>query len=106
MGPGGMNELVRQASRLRRKMDQVREQLKDHEKRATSAGGKIAVTVSCEGKLRAIEVDPAFLAAEGLELVLDGIVAASNAALAAAEEHVEAEMTKVTGGLAIPGLFG
>jgi DNA-binding YbaB/EbfC family protein len=101
-----MNELMRQASRLRRKMDQVRDELKDKELSATSAGGKVSVTVTCEGKLRAIAVDPEFLACEGLELTLDGVVAAANAALAAAEAHVEAEMSKVTGGIHIPGITG
>ncbi len=99
-----MNELVRQAARMRRKMEKVREELKDHEMSASSAGGKITVTVSCEGKLRRIEVDPAFLATEGLELTLDGVVAAANSALAAAEDHLEAEMSKVTGGIKIPGI--
>jgi len=101
-----MNELMRQASRLRRKMDQVRDGLKDKELSATSAGGKISVTVTCEGKLRAVSVEPEFLASEGLELALDGVVAAANAALSAAEAHVEAEMSKVTGGIHIPGITG
>ena len=106
MGPGGMNELMRQAARLRRKMDQVREGLKEQELSASSAGGKISVTVTCEGKLRSIAVEPEFLAAEGLDLVLDGVVAAANSALAAAEAHVDAEMGKVTGGIQIPGITG
>lgn len=106
MGPGGMNELMRQAARLRRKMDQVREGLKEQELSASSAGGKISVTVTCEGKLRSIAVEPEFLAAEGLDLVLDGVVAAANSALAAAEAHVDAEMAKVTGGIQIPGITG
>jgi len=103
---GGMNELVRQASRMRRKMDQIKDELKDKELSATSAGGKIKVTVSCEGKLRAIDVDREFLAAEGLEFVLDGVVAAANSALTGVEQHVEAEMSKVTGGIKVPGILG
>jgi len=99
-----MNELMRQATRMQRKMDKVREELKDHEMTAGSAGGKIEVVVSCEGKLRRIDVDEAFLAEEGLELTLDSVVAAANKALADADAHVEAELDKVTGGLKIPGL--
>jgi DNA-binding protein YbaB len=64
----------------------------------------VEVTVSCEGKLRAIRVDPRLLAEEGLELTLDGIVAAANSALALADAHVEKELGKATGGLKIPGL--
>jgi DNA-binding YbaB/EbfC family protein len=99
-----MNELMRQAARLQRKMDKVREDLKDHEVVGTTAGGKVSVTVTCEGKIRSIHVDPEFFAGEGLELALDGIVAAANNALGAADAHVEAELAKVTGGIKVPGL--
>jgi nucleoid-associated protein EbfC len=101
---GGMNELVRQAARMQRKIDQVKAGLKDHEIAATSADGKVSVTVTCEGKLRKIAIDPEFLAKEGLEMALDAVVVAGNTALEQADKHVEAEITKVTGGLKIPGL--
>jgi DNA-binding YbaB/EbfC family protein len=102
--PGGMNELMRQASRMQRKMEQVRESLKTHEMSAQSAGGKVEVIATCEGKLRRIDVDEQFLAEEGLELTLDSVVAAANNALEAADQHVESELSKVTGGLKIPGI--
>ena len=95
---------MRQAARMQRKMDQVRDKLRDHEMSAGSAGGKVEVTVSCEGKLRRIDIDEAFLAEEGLELTLDSVIAAANSALEIADTHVEAELAKVTGGLKVPGL--
>jgi hypothetical protein len=99
-----MNELVRQAARMQRKIDQVKAGLKDHEMVATSASDKVAVTVTCEGKIRKVTIDPEFLAKEGLEMALDAVVAAANSALEQADKHVEAEITKVTGGIQIPGL--
>ncbi|AKT44200.1 YbaB/EbfC family nucleoid-associated protein [Chondromyces crocatus] len=101
---GGMNELVRQAARMQRKIDEVRAGLKDHEMSAGAAGDKVSVTVSCEGKLRKITIDPEFLASEGAELAFDAVVAAANSALDAADKHVEAEIAKVTGGIKIPGM--
>ncbi|MBI4956673.1 MAG: YbaB/EbfC family nucleoid-associated protein [Myxococcales bacterium] len=101
---GGMNELMRQAARMQRKMDQVREDLKDHEMSARAAGDKVEVTVTCEGKLRRIALDPEFLAKEGLEMALDSVVAAANAALEAADKHVSSELGKVTGGIKLPGM--
>jgi len=101
---GGMNELVRQAARMQRKIDQVKAGIKDHEISATSASDKVAVTVTCEGKLRKVSIDPEFLAKEGIEMALDAVVAAANSALEQADKHVEAEIAKVTGGLKIPGL--
>lgn len=99
-----MNELARQAARLQRKMDEVRDRLKDHELSEKSAGGRVTVTVTCEGVVRHIDVAESFLAEEGLEMMLDAIVAATNKALAAADRHVETELAKVTGGVTVPGL--
>lgn len=101
---GGMNELVRQAARMQRKVDDVKKGLKDHEVTATSAGDKISVVVTCEGRVRRISIDPEFLANEGAEMTLDAVVAATNTALELADKMVEAEITKVTGGVKIPGM--
>ena len=101
---GGMNELMRQASRMQRKIDERKAQLKDEEVSASSAGDKVTVVVTCEGKLRSIAVDPEFLKSEGLELALDAVVAAANAALDQADKKVEGELNKITGGIKIPGL--
>ncbi len=101
---GGMNELMRQAARMQRKIDDVKASLKDAEVTGSAVGEKVKVVVTCEGKLRSITIDPEFLAAEGLEMTLDSIVAASNAALDEADKKVDAEVNKVTGGIKIPGL--
>jgi len=45
--------------------------------------------VTCEGKLRAIKIDPEFLAAEGIEMALDAAVIAANRPLGAADKLVE-----------------
>ena len=101
---GGMGELMRQAARMQRKIDEVKASLRDREVTAGSAGDKVQVTVTCEGKLRRIAIDPEFVAAEGLELALDAVAAAANAALESADKLVEGEIAKVTGGIKLPGM--
>ena len=101
---GGMSELMRQAARMQRKIDQVKTEIKDREVNGTSAGDKVTVVVSCEGKLRSIQIDPDFLKEEGLEMALDAVIAAANTALEAADKLVEAEIAKVTGGIKLPGM--
>lgn len=101
---GGMNELVRQAARMQRKIDDVKKGLKDREVTGSAVGDKVSVVVTCEGKLRKINIDPEFLAAEGLEMALDAVIAASNTALESADKLVEGEIAKVTGGMKIPGM--
>jgi nucleoid-associated protein EbfC len=100
---GGMNELMRQASRMQRKIDERKAQLKDEEVSASAASDKVKVVVTCEGKLRAITIDPDFLK-EDVELAMDSVVAAANAALEEADKKVEGELNKITGGLKIPGM--
>ncbi len=100
---GGMNELMRQAARMQRKIDERKAQLKDDEVSASAAGDKVKVVVTCEGKLRAITIDPEFLK-EDVELAMDSVVAAANAALEEADKKVEGELNKITGGLKIPGM--
>jgi DNA-binding YbaB/EbfC family protein len=101
---GGMNELMRQAARMQRKIEERKAQLKDEELSASTAGDKVRVVVSCEGKIRSITIDPEFLRTEGLELALDSVVAAANAALDDADKKVEAEINKITGGIRVPGM--
>lgn len=101
---GGMSELLRQAQRMQRKIEEKKQSLKDHEVSASTAGDKVKVTVTCEGKVRGIHVDPEFLAAEGLELALDSVVAATNSALEAADKLVDGEIQKITGGVKLPGM--
>jgi nucleoid-associated protein EbfC len=103
---GGMNELVRQAARMQRKIDQVKQQIKDREFTVGAASDKVKVTATCEGKLTRIQVEPAFLETEGLELVCDAIAAAANGALTAADKAVEEEVAKVTGGIKMPNVPG
>jgi DNA-binding YbaB/EbfC family protein len=101
---GGMNELMRQAARMQRKIEDIKKALKDKEVPGTAAGDKVTVVVTCEGKLRSIKIDPELLAAEGIEFALDAAVVAANAALGAADKIVEGEVNKVTGGIKLPGM--
>ena len=101
---GGMNELMRQAARIQRKIEQAKTDAKDKTLVSEAIGGKIKVTLTLGRKIERIEVDPAFATEEGLELVLDGIAAAVNTGLADADKALEAEVEKATGGVKIPGM--
>jgi len=100
----GEIELMRQAARMQRKIEQAKNELKDKEVTAESVAGKVKVTVTYGRKVSRIEIDPEFLKSEGTELALDGVVAATNSGLEQAEKAMEAEIEKITGGTKIPGL--
>src|SRR6516162_5922411 len=101
---GGMNELMRQAARMQRKIDQAKAELKDRELTVEGLGGKVKVTVTLGRSVKRIEIDKETLAAEEQDLVLDGVCAAVNQAIELADKQMEAELEKITGGVKIPGL--
>ena len=101
---GGMNELMRQAARMQRKIEQAKEAAGTQEVTATAVGDKVKATVTYARKVVRIEIDPEFLKTEGIDLALDGACAAINTAIEQADKLMEAEVDKVTGGVKIPGM--
>lgn len=100
---GGMGELMRQASRMQRKVEVRKEELKATEYEASAGNDQVKVKVNGGQEVTRIEIAPELLT-EDLDLAQDLIVAAINAALAKSRDTVEAELEKITGGLKIPGL--
>jgi DNA-binding YbaB/EbfC family protein len=101
---GGMNELMRQAARMQRRIDQAKTELKEREIEVVGLGGKVKVVVTLGRSVKRIDIDKATLAAEELDLVLDGVCAAINQGIEQADKQMEAEIEKVTGGVKIPGM--
>ena len=102
---GGMSELMRQASRLQRKVEKRKEELKTEQVEASAGNDQVKVVANGGGEIVSVSIEPALLQSEELSMVQDLIVAASNAALKKASEMVEAEVEKATGGMKIPGLL-
>ncbi len=101
---GGMNELLRQAARMQRKIDEAKAKLGEREVTAGALGDKVKATVTFGKKVTKVEIDPEFLKSEGIDMALDGVCLALNSALEQAEKSMEAELEKVTGGVKIPGV--
>jgi nucleoid-associated protein EbfC len=102
---GGMSELMRQASRLQRKIEKRKVELQTEVFEASAGNDQVKVKVNGAKELVAIEIAPELLQGEDLSMVQDLVVAAVNAGMKKAGELVDEELEKVTGGLKIPGLF-
>jgi nucleoid-associated protein EbfC len=102
---GGMNELMRQAARMQRKIEQAKDELKDRELTVEGLGGKVKVVVTLGRAVKRIDVDKETLKSEDTDLVFDGVCAAINQAIEQADKQMEAELEKVTGGVKIPGML-
>ena len=106
MGMGGnMQQLARQAQKLQQQMTEKQAELEAREFEASAGGGMVTAKVTGKKQLVALEIKPEAVDPEDVELLQDMVVAAVNEAIRQADETVEREMGKLTGGLGIPGLF-
>jgi DNA-binding YbaB/EbfC family protein len=99
-----MNELMRQAARMQRKIDQAKAELKDKELGVEGLGGKVKVVVTLGRSVKRIEIDKEALKSEDADLLLDGVCATINQGIEQADKQMEAELEKITGGVKIPGM--
>ena len=93
--PGNMSNLMKQAQRMQRQMDESAKELETAEFTATAGGGAVEVTK--------VKLDPEAVDPDDVEMLEDVIMAAVNEALRKADEASAANMAKLTGGL---GGFG
>ncbi|BDQ32788.1 YbaB/EbfC family nucleoid-associated protein [Pseudodesulfovibrio portus] len=101
----GMNEMIRQAQVMQRKMTQAQEELKTKEVAATSGGGM--VTVKCTGaqEITAVVIEESVMEAGDVEMLQDLVMTAANEAIKKSKDMMEEAMKGVTGGMSIPGMF-
>ena len=100
---GGMSELMRQASRMQRKVDQRKNELKSETVEVGVGNDQVKITANGGHEIVKVVISPELLTAENLEMTQDLIVAGVNAALKKAHEMVESEVEKVTKGIKMPG---
>lgn len=100
-----MNDLIRQAQMMQKKMASMQEELNKKEVEATSGGGMVRVKVNGAKEVLEIGIDPSVVDAEEVDMLQDLIVAATNEALKKAGDMVQSEMSEITGGMNIPGMF-
>ncbi|MDQ2086547.1 YbaB/EbfC family nucleoid-associated protein [Herbivorax sp. ANBcel31] len=106
MGGGNMGNLMKQAQKMQKEMEKLQEELKDREVEASAGGGAITVTATGKKDIKDITIKPEVVDPEDVEMLQDLILAAINEALRKADEMVNGEMSKVTGGMGgLPGMF-
>ncbi len=100
-GMGGMNmqQMMKQAQKMQQDMAKMQEELAAREFTAQAGGGMVKATVTGQKMVKAIEIDPACVDPDDVEMLQDLVLAAVNEALRTAEETTQAEMGKVTGGM-------
>ena len=104
-GGNNMNNMVKQMQKLQKQMEDMQGELDEKLVEATAGGGAIKAVVNGKKELVAIEIDESIVDADDIEMLQDLIIVSVNQAMQEAEEMQNKEMSKLSGGMNIPGLF-
>lgn len=104
MNKGMIGDMMRQAKKMQQEMGKIQEESRKKTVEASAGGGMVTVTANGAMEIIAIKIDREVVNPDDIEMLQDLIVAASNEALRQAQKIVGDEMSKITGGLNLPGL--
>jgi len=104
-GMPNMGNLLKKAQQLQEKMATLQEELSEKTVETSAGGGMVTVIATGKQEIASIKIDPEVVNQEDIEMLEDLVLAAVNDALFQAKQMASDEMTKLTGGVNIPGLM-
>ena len=103
-GGGNMNQMIKQAKKMQEQMAKMQGELQEKVLETSAGGGAINVKVNGKQEILEIKIKPEVVDPEDVEMLEDLILTVINDAIKQSQEMVSGEMSKITGGLNIPGL--
>ncbi len=105
--PGGMNQaaMIRQAQKMQQDMIRMQEELENKTYTATTGGGMVTATVNGKHEVVDLQINPEAVDPDDVEMLQDMVIGAVNEAMRAADTDSANNMSKLTGGLNLGGLF-
>jgi DNA-binding YbaB/EbfC family protein len=100
-----LTQMMKQAQKLQAKMMEMQSELGNRIVSAQAGGGMVEAVVNGRQELVSLRIDPEVVVPDDVEMLQDLVLAAVNEALNRSREMMAQEMSKLTGGMQIPGLF-
>ena len=106
-GMGGMNQaaMIKQAQKMQQDMLRMQEEMENKTYTATAGGGMVGATVNGKHEVLNLEIKPDAVDPDDVEMLQDMVIAAVNEAMRAADTDAANNMSRLTGGLNLGGLF-
>ena len=103
---GGMNmNMVKQAQKMQQDMLKMQEEMESKEYEATVGGGVVKAVVNGKHEVLSISIAPEAVDPDDVEMLQDMIVGAVNEAMRKADTEASQNLSRLTGGLNLGGLF-
>ncbi len=100
-----MNEILRQAQIMQNKLGKLKEEAESKTYEASSGGGMVKVVVNGNQVVQSVTIDPEAVKSGDVEMLQDLIISAVNEANRISRESLEREMTVLSNGIRLPGMF-
>ncbi len=100
----GLGDVVKQAQELQQRLARMQEETAAKTVEASAGGGMVSVTVNGRLEVVSLRIDPQVVQSGDIEMLQDLVLAAVNQGIRSAQQLMADEMSKVTGGLKIPGM--
>ena len=104
-GGPNMQQLMRQAQKMQEQMTKAQEELDEQVYEASAGGGMVSCKVSGRRELLELTIKPEAVDPDDVEMLQDMVIAAVNEAMRAADAEAANNMSRLTGGLNLGGLF-
>ena len=98
-----IGQLMKQAQQMQQRMAEMQQKMEQMEITGASGAGLVQIVITGKGEMKALKIDPSIVDPKETEVLEDLIIAAFNDAKTKLEAHTAGEMSKVTGGMNIPG---
>lgn len=101
----GLAHIMKQAQMMQQKMAKLQEEAAEKTAEGAAGGGAVIAVANGKNQLLSLTIKKEAVDPEDVEMLQDLVMAAVNEALAKVHSEMAEQMSKLTGGLNIPGLF-
>jgi DNA-binding YbaB/EbfC family protein len=99
-----LNKLMKQAQQMQAQVAKAQAELADKTVEVSAGGGKVKVTANGAGDVLSIKIDKEIIDPNDVEFLEEVVLSGVKQAIEQGKALAQSEMTKITGGLGIPGL--
>lgn len=101
----GMEDILRQAQQVQERLAKLQGELADRTVEASTGGGMVTMVANGRQEVVSVRIEKEVVSPEELDLLQDLVRGAVNEALSLSKRMAAEEMSKITGGMNLPGLF-
>lgn len=99
-----MQKMMKQVQKMQQDVARVQEELANTKVEGTAGGGAVKAVFTCAKEPVEFKIDPSAVDPEDVEMLEEMLLAATREALKAADDVAQKEMSRVTGGVNLPGM--